>query len=189
MQEYPQKDYYRLSEICRYTDTQPYVLRHWQSEFPELKPCSVSGQPMYRMRDIELVNRIKELLYDNEAYTLATVRKELAKKKGRRPAKKSGARASAATPRATGVSKREARPRRALEAEPEPAPERGVHAVDVDAVSRRRYQDAVDEIEHLRLAVKEAELDRNKAEERAEQLSRRNESACARLEQLEQILS
>jgi DNA-binding transcriptional MerR regulator len=181
VQEYPQKEYYRLSEVCRYTDTQPYVLRHWQSEFPQLKPSSVSGQPMYRKRVIELVKRIKELLYEEE-YSLDAAREALASGKGPRAALQptgvkttAGARSAAAA----------APPPR--EWEPEPEPEVAESASDV--VPRQRYEDAVDEIEHLRLAVKEAELKRQKAEDEAQRLRQRAESAIERLEQIERLLS
>ena len=77
MQELPQKDYYKLSEVCQYTDTQPYVLRFWESEFPQLTPGkSASGQRLYRKKDIAVVCRIKELLYDEE-HTLDDARQQL----------------------------------------------------------------------------------------------------------------
>ena len=58
MQELPRKAFYRLSEVCQYTDTQPYVLRFWESEFPQLRPeAGAGGQPVYRKKDIEVVRR------------------------------------------------------------------------------------------------------------------------------------
>lgn len=59
------------------TDTQPYVLRFWESEFPQLAPGkSRSGQRLYQKRDVDLVLRIRKLLYDEE-YTIAGARKKL----------------------------------------------------------------------------------------------------------------
>lgn len=184
MQEVPQKDYYRLSEVCRYTDTQPYVLRFWQTEFPQLKPGqSVEGQPVYRRRDIDLVQRIKELLYKEE-YTLSAARKKLAAEgsKGRR-AKSRGKAAAAKTG-------------------PKPAPKpverssRPEAPLDFESVSRQRYQDAIDEIEHLRLALKEAERDQRKAEadcaraeQQLEEHEARSERVSQRLETLHELLS
>jgi len=59
------------------TDTQPYVLRFWESEFPQLAPRkSRSGQRLYQKRDVDLVLRIHKLLYDEE-YTIAGARRKL----------------------------------------------------------------------------------------------------------------
>jgi DNA-binding transcriptional MerR regulator len=73
----PQKLFYKIGEVCELTDTQPYVLRFWESEFPQLAPQkNRSGQRMYRREDIETVERIKTLLYD-EGFTIAGARKRL----------------------------------------------------------------------------------------------------------------
>jgi DNA-binding transcriptional MerR regulator len=54
-----------------------YVLRFWETEFPQLKPVkSSTGQRMYRKRDVESVVRIKRLLYE-EGYTIAGARQQL----------------------------------------------------------------------------------------------------------------
>jgi len=71
------KLFYKIGEVCELTDTQPYVLRFWESEFPQLAPQkNRSGQRMYRRRDIEMVETIKRLLY-LEGYTIAGARKRL----------------------------------------------------------------------------------------------------------------
>jgi DNA-binding transcriptional MerR regulator len=63
--------------VCEITDTQPYVLRYWESEFPALAPAkNSSGQRIYRRRDIETVLRIKQLLYE-EGFTIAGAKKRL----------------------------------------------------------------------------------------------------------------
>lgn len=75
--KYPDKLFYKIGEVCRITDTQPYVLRFWESEFPQLSPQkNKAGQRVYRKKDIKLVFQIKELLYDEE-FTIAGARKKL----------------------------------------------------------------------------------------------------------------
>ncbi|MFQ5701141.1 MAG: MerR family transcriptional regulator [Acidobacteriota bacterium] len=75
--EVPNKLFYKIGEVCELTDTQPYVLRFWESEFPQLSPKkNRSGQRVYQRKDIETVVRIKELLYEEE-YTIAGARKKL----------------------------------------------------------------------------------------------------------------
>jgi DNA-binding transcriptional MerR regulator len=73
----PDKLFYKASEVCQLTDTQPYVLRFWESEFPQLASGkNRSGQRVYNRADIDLVFRIKKLLYQDE-YTIAGARKAI----------------------------------------------------------------------------------------------------------------
>jgi DNA-binding transcriptional MerR regulator len=73
----PNKLFFRIGEVCELTDTQPYVLRYWESEFPSLAPAkNNSGQRIYRRRDIETILRIKTLLYE-EGFTIAGAKKKL----------------------------------------------------------------------------------------------------------------
>jgi DNA-binding transcriptional MerR regulator len=73
----PNKLFFKIGEVCEITDTQPYVLRYWESEFPALAPAkNSSGQRIYRRRDIETILRIKELLYE-EGFTIAGAKKRL----------------------------------------------------------------------------------------------------------------
>ena len=75
--EIPKKLFYKIGEVCSLTDTQPYVLRFWESEFPQLAPRKTrTGQRVYRPRDIEMVLEIKKLLYE-EGFTIAGARKKL----------------------------------------------------------------------------------------------------------------
>ncbi|MFQ5720645.1 MAG: MerR family transcriptional regulator [Acidobacteriota bacterium] len=75
--EIPDKSFFKIGEVCRLTQTQPYVLRFWESEFPTLAPQKTrAGQRLYRRADIEMVMRIKHLLYE-ESYTIAGARKQL----------------------------------------------------------------------------------------------------------------
>lgn len=73
----PDKLYFRIGEVASLARVPAYVLRFWQTEFPQLKPVKGStGQRMYRQRDVELVLRIKELLYD-QGFTIAGAREQL----------------------------------------------------------------------------------------------------------------
>ncbi len=73
----PDKLYFRIGEVSDLCRLPAYVLRFWETEFPQLKPVkSSSGQRMYRQRDVENVLRIKKLLYD-EGYTIAGARQFL----------------------------------------------------------------------------------------------------------------
>ena len=71
------KLYYKIGEACRALDIQPYVLRYWETEFPVLAPTkSKSGQRVYAEKELDIIRRIKELLYD-EGYTIAGAKKKL----------------------------------------------------------------------------------------------------------------
>src|ERR1700747_661800 len=64
-QEITEKNLYRIGEVSRITDTKPFVLRYWETEFPMLQPVkSPKGHRLYRREDIETVFTIKRLLYD-----------------------------------------------------------------------------------------------------------------------------
>ena len=59
----PHKSHFKMGEICSMTGIKPYVLRYWESEFPEIRPViSSSGQKLYEHRDIEVISFIKDLL-------------------------------------------------------------------------------------------------------------------------------
>jgi len=73
----PDKLYFRIGEVATLCRLPAYVLRFWESEFPQLKPVkSSTGQRMYRRRDVESVLRIKELLYA-QGFTIAGARQQL----------------------------------------------------------------------------------------------------------------
>ena len=73
----PDKLYFRIGEVSELCRLPAYVLRFWETEFPQLKPVkSNTGQRMYRQRDVEAVLRIKQLLYD-EGFTIAGARQQL----------------------------------------------------------------------------------------------------------------
>ncbi len=73
----PDKLYYRIGEVEQITSVPAYVLRYWESEFKLLRPKkNPAGQRLYRRKDIDLVLRIKTLLYD-ERLTLEGAKKRL----------------------------------------------------------------------------------------------------------------
>jgi DNA-binding transcriptional MerR regulator len=73
----PDKLYFRIGEVASLCRLPAYVLRFWETEFPQLKPVkSSAGQRMYRKRDVEFVVRIKKLLYEN-GFTIAGARAQL----------------------------------------------------------------------------------------------------------------
>jgi DNA-binding transcriptional MerR regulator len=69
--------YYRIGEVARLTELKPFVLRYWEAEFPMLEPVKSSrGHRLYRQEDVDLVLKIKRLLYD-EGFTIAGARRYL----------------------------------------------------------------------------------------------------------------
>ena len=68
---------YRIGEVSRLADLKPFVLRYWEEEFPMLEPVKDdAGRRMYRQEDVDLIFRIKRLLYD-EGFTIAGARRHL----------------------------------------------------------------------------------------------------------------
>jgi DNA-binding transcriptional MerR regulator len=73
----PDKLYFRIGEVATLCHLPAYVLRFWESEFPQLKPVkSSTGQRMYRRRDVESVLHIKRLLYE-QGFTISGARQQL----------------------------------------------------------------------------------------------------------------
>ncbi len=74
----PDKLYFRIGDVARLCDVPAYVLRFWETEFPQLKPNKGgTGQRLYRKRDVEMALRIKSLLYD-QGYTIPGARQVFA---------------------------------------------------------------------------------------------------------------
>ena len=238
-QQIPRKSSFKSSEVCQYTDTQPYVLRFWESEFPQLRPERPrGGQAVYSRRDVELVLRIKQLLHEEEI-TLADARERLEREvASSRAASRSASRpragqagrgdlertepneaASAAADSSPDPQFREVVPpperpsasRRAERSAADPIAAVAPHARETTverprpaagngregqagfgSVSRERYEDAVDEIAHLRLQLKEAETVARRAEHGAqtaeEQLELERERTALAIQRLEQLL-
>jgi DNA-binding transcriptional MerR regulator len=73
---FPDKLFYKIGEVSRIAAVEPYVLRYWESEFSFLRPRkNKSGQRVYTRKDLDLVLRIKKLLYEDR-YTIEGVRKK-----------------------------------------------------------------------------------------------------------------
>ena len=79
--EIPDKLFFRIGDVCKIVKVEAFVLRFWETEFPQLKPTkSSTGQRMYRRTEVELAMRIKTLLYD-EGFTIAGARKQLSRQR------------------------------------------------------------------------------------------------------------
>lgn len=73
----PDKLFFRIGEVAKLCSLPTYVLRFWETEFPQLKPSkSNTGQRLYRRKDVENVVRVKRLLYQ-EGYTINGARQYL----------------------------------------------------------------------------------------------------------------
>src|SRR3569833_993665 len=77
----PDRLYFKIGDVARLLKIEPYVLRFWESQFPQLKPNkSGTGQRLYRKRDVEIAVEIKRLVY-GEGYTLSGARQVLGHQK------------------------------------------------------------------------------------------------------------
>ena len=75
--EIPNRSLFRQPEVCEIAKVQPFVLRTWEAEFPDLGVAKTAGGPrVYRRVDVERVLRLKHLLYV-EGLTLAGARRKL----------------------------------------------------------------------------------------------------------------
>jgi DNA-binding transcriptional MerR regulator len=75
--EIPDKLYFKIGEVADILGVEPYVLRYWESEFPQLSPKkSGTGHRLYRRKDVELLLRIKHLLYEKR-FTIEGARQTL----------------------------------------------------------------------------------------------------------------
>src|SRR6266498_4140161 len=73
----PDKLYFKIGEVSELLGVEPYVLRYWESEFPTLSPKkSGTGHRLYRRKDVELLFRIKYLLYEKR-FTIEGARQSL----------------------------------------------------------------------------------------------------------------
>jgi len=75
--EIPDKLYFRIGEVSRLTRTPQYVLRFWETQFPQLRVRkSSTGHRMFRRREVEMLLEIKDLLY-KQGFTIEGARKKL----------------------------------------------------------------------------------------------------------------
>jgi DNA-binding transcriptional MerR regulator len=73
----PDKLYFKIGEVSELLGVEPYVLRYWETEFPVLSPKkSGTGHRLYRRKDVELLLRIKHLLYEKR-FTIEGARQSL----------------------------------------------------------------------------------------------------------------
>jgi DNA-binding transcriptional MerR regulator len=78
----PNRPVFRAQEVCEIAEVQPYVLRSWEAEFPDMGVAKTAGGPrMYRRADVEKVLRLKHLLFV-DGLTLAGARKQLMQENG-----------------------------------------------------------------------------------------------------------
>ena len=126
----PDRLYFKIGDVARICGVETYVLRFWESQFPQLKPNkSGTGQRLYRRREVEIALEIKKLVH-GEGYTLAGARQALTqmRRAGRQPAlplseaKAGKSRDSVAA--AVGHARAELRDIAGMLAAPEPAPPR-----------------------------------------------------------------
>ena len=75
--EIPDKLYFKIGEVSDLLGVEPYVLRYWETEFTALSPKkSGTGHRLYRRKDVELLLRIKHLLYERK-FTIEGARQSL----------------------------------------------------------------------------------------------------------------
>jgi DNA-binding transcriptional MerR regulator len=75
--EIPDKLYFKIGEVSELLGVEPYVLRYWENEFPSLSPKkSGTGHRLYRRKDVEMLLRIKHLLYEKR-FTIEGARQTL----------------------------------------------------------------------------------------------------------------
>lgn len=73
----PNKLYFRIGEVSEIVGVKAYVLRYWETEFPDIRPTkSKSGQRLYKRRDVELLLQVRDLLYE-ERYTIDGAKQRL----------------------------------------------------------------------------------------------------------------
>lgn len=75
--EIPDKLYFKIGDVAKIIGVEAYVLRYWETEFPEIRPSkSRTGQRLYRKQDVEKILHIRELLYQQK-FTIDGARKRL----------------------------------------------------------------------------------------------------------------
>lgn len=90
MQALEEKKFFRIGEVSRIIGVEPYVLRYWESEFPQIRPVRAdTNQRTYQKRDLELILEIKRLLYE-EKLTIEGARQRLKQKKEKAPVADAG---------------------------------------------------------------------------------------------------
>jgi DNA-binding transcriptional MerR regulator len=84
------KRFFRIGEVSRIIGVEPYVLRYWESVFPQIRPSRAdSNQRTYQRRDLELIMEIKDLLY-KEKLTIEGARQRLRQRSAKGPTLEDG---------------------------------------------------------------------------------------------------
>lgn len=80
----PKRELFKAADVCEVVQVQPYVLRSWEAEFPQIGQAPAGGGPrVYRRADVELVLRIKQLILE-EGLTLSGARRRLEEDRDRK---------------------------------------------------------------------------------------------------------
>jgi DNA-binding transcriptional MerR regulator len=75
----PEKAYFRIGEVSKILNVEPYVIRYWETEFRSVKPVRTrSAQRLYRKKDVQELLTIRNLLY-SQRFTINGAKKQLAK--------------------------------------------------------------------------------------------------------------
>jgi DNA-binding transcriptional MerR regulator len=78
----PEKAYFRIGEVSRILDVEPYVVRYWETEFRTVKPVRTkTAQRLYRKKDVQELLTIRNLLY-SQRFTIDGAKKQLTKMRG-----------------------------------------------------------------------------------------------------------
>ncbi|MBU2497957.1 MAG: MerR family transcriptional regulator [Proteobacteria bacterium] len=78
------KKYFRIGEVSRIVGVEPYVLRYWETEFPQIRPLRAdTNQRTYQKKDLDIILEVRRLLYE-EKLTIEGARQRLKKEGGRR---------------------------------------------------------------------------------------------------------
>jgi len=104
----PDRLYFKIGDVARLCGVEPYVLRFWETQFPQLKPNkSGTGQRLYRRREVEMALEIKRLVH-GEGYTISGARHALegARQRPQAPASRAPASVRESKPRAGETPKR-----------------------------------------------------------------------------------
>ena len=81
----PSKHFFTIGDVCKVTHMKPHVLRYWESRFKLLRPARrYSGHRKYSQADIDLINRIRQLVFDKK-FSLAGAKKEISRQLNARP--------------------------------------------------------------------------------------------------------
>ena len=79
----PDKIYFRIGEVSDHTGIKPYVIRYWETEFPEIKPIRRKSQRLYDRETIIVIMKIKRMHYE-QSFTIAGAKKRLKEENGQK---------------------------------------------------------------------------------------------------------